>query len=267
MLIDTHCHLDFDAYDPDRAEVLARATAVNVQRVIIPGLDLKNCRAILRLAEGDERLFTAVGVHPNSTADWQDSWLDELRELAQHPQVVAIGEIGLDYYWDKSPPPTQWRAFNAQLDLAVELDLPVIIHNREADEDMIRFLSNSGAARRPLSGVLHSFAGDVTMAQAALALNFYLGFTGPLTYKNGQTMRDVAQQTPLDRLLLETDGPFLAPQQRRGKRNEPAYLVHIAEQLAALHNLTVAEISAITSENAIRLFGAGIIKDYADYAD
>ena len=266
MLIDTHRHLDFGAYDDDRVEVLARATAAGVQRILIPGLDLDNGRAILRLAEGDGRLVAAVGVHPNSSAGWQDSWLAELRELARHPKVVAIGEIGLDYYWDKSPQATQWRAFAAQLQLAAELGLPVIIHNREADADTVQLLADSPAARRPSAGVLHSFAGDVAMAEAALALNFYLGFTGPLTYKNGQTMRDVAEQTPLDRLLLETDGPFLAPQQRRGKRNEPAYLIHIAEQLAALHNLSLAEISAITTANAARLFGEKTIKDFADYA-
>ena len=264
MLIDTHCHLDFGAYESDRAEVLARAEAAGVQRVIIPGLDLDNCRAILRLVEGDGRLLAAVGIHPNSSAGWQDGWLAELRELARHPQLVAIGEIGLDYYWDKSPKATQWRAFAAQLELAAELGLPVIIHNREADADTVQLLADSPAARRPSAGVLHSFAGDVAMAEAALALNFYLGFTGPLTYKNGQTMRNVAQQTPLDRLLLETDGPFLAPQQRRGKRNEPAYLVHIAEQLAALHNLTLPEISAITSENAARLFDLRLSAEFAD---
>jgi TatD DNase family protein len=264
MLIDTHCHLDFGAYDDDRAEVLARATAAGVECILIPGLDLDNCRGILRLAEEDERLVAAVGVHPNSTAGWQDSWLDELRGLAGQPQVVAIGEIGLDYYWDKSPKATQWQAFAAQLQLAAELELPVIIHNREADADTVQLLADSPAARRPSAGVLHSFAGDVAMAEAALALNFYLGFTGPLTYKNGQTMRKVAQLTPLDRLLLETDGPFLAPQQRRGKRNEPAYLVHIAEQLAALHNLTLPEISAITSENAVRLFDLKLSADFAD---
>jgi TatD DNase family protein len=253
-LVDTHCHLDFGRFDADRADVVARAAAAGVTRIIIPALDLDNCAAILRLAQAYPGVYAAVGVHPNSTADWEDGWLTRLRALAAHPKVVAIGEIGLDYYWKESPPATQQRAFAAQLALAADLGLPVIVHNREASADVIPLLAQSPLAGRERAGVLHSFSADAATARAALDLNFYLGFTGPLTYKSAESLRTIAAAVPLDRLLVETDAPFLAPQAWRGQRNEPAYVVAVADRLAALHRLTSAEMATHTTRNAERLF-------------
>ncbi|MBP7998062.1 MAG: TatD family hydrolase [Chloroflexi bacterium] len=255
MLIDTHCHLDFDRFDPDRDEVVARAAANGVTRLIIPAIDRDNCPTVLRLAEQYDGVFAAVGVHPNSSADWQDSWIDDLRQFAQHPKVVAIGEIGLDYYWKRSPQEVQHRAFSAQLALAHELGLPVIVHNRESDEDVVRLLRQSPLNGLARPGVLHSFSTTWEIAQQVLDMGFYLGFTGPLTFKQADELRRVAGQVPLDRLLVETDAPFLAPQQKRGQRNEPAYVAYVAERLAAVRNLDVPALEQQTTENALRLFG------------
>jgi len=254
MLVDTHCHLDFDRFDEDRDEVVARAEAAGVRRIIVPSLDLENVETVLALAERYDAVYAAVGVHPNSAAGWEDGWLDRLRALAVHEKVVAIGEIGLDYYWDKTPVAVQHHAFSRQLALAAELDLPVIVHNRESDADVIRLLAASPLAGRKRPGVLHSFSAPWETAAAGLELGFYLGFTGPLTFKKADALREVAARVPLERLLVETDAPFLTPQPHRGRRNEPAYVVHVAEKLAKLHALPPAEVAAATSANASKLF-------------
>ena len=253
-LVDTHCHLDDDSFASDRDEVVARAAAVGVGRIVVPAIDLGNVEAVLELTAGVEGVYAAVGVHPNSAADWQDDWIDELRRLAAHPKVVAIGEIGLDYYWDKTPMEIQHHALARQLELAHELHLPVIIHNREANADILAQLAASPLRGGDRPGVLHSFSGDWSMAEAALAMGFYLGFTGPLTYKKADEMRAVATRAHLDRILIETDAPYLTPQPYRGKRNEPAYVRFVAERLAELRGLAVEEIARITTANAERLF-------------
>ena len=255
MLVDTHCHLDFDHFDEDRESVLRRAAEAGVARIVVPALDLDNVRAVLALAGQHEAVYAAVGVHPNSAAGWQESWLDELRALARHPKVVAIGEIGLDYYRERAPHAVQHEAFAAQCALAAELGLPVIVHNREAGDDVLRLLLDSPLAGSERPGVLHSFSAPAEVAQRALAAGFYLGFTGTLTFNKAGALRAIAAQTPLDRLLVETDAPFLAPHPHRGKRNEPACVALIAAQLAALHGMTVEAMSAQTTANARRLFG------------
>ena len=274
MLVDTHCHLDFESFAEEVEAVVARAAEAGVTRIIVPGLDLDNAPAVLALAERFPGVYAAVGVHPNSAAGWRDEWIDALRELAQHDKVVAIGEIGLDYYWDKTPPPTQHQALTAQLELAVELGLPVIIHNRDASEDVLRLLtavaqgSRDEGAREErssltpgtwnlepaLRGVLHSFAADWATAEAALGLGFYLGFTGPLTYKKADELRAIAARVPLDRVLIETDAPFLAPHPFRGKRNEPAHVRLVAERLAEVRGVSLADVAAATTANAQALF-------------
>ena len=250
-LVDTHCHLDFDWYAGDLDDVLARATEVGVGRIVVPGIDLQSSQAAVELANEYPMVLAAVGVHPNSSSDWRAGWLDEVRRLARHDKVVAIGEIGLDYYRDHSPRDIQQAAFEAQLSLAAELKLPVIVHNREADEDVLQRLSVS---ERP-SGVLHSFSGPWSTAAAALEIGFYLGFTGPITFKKADELRDVAGRVPAERLLVETDGPFLAPQPYRGKRNEPAYVSYVARRLAEVRGVSEAEIARQSSANAVRLFG------------
>lgn len=256
MLIDTHCHLDFDRFDADRAAVLARATAVGVQQIILPMVDLANGRAILALTDQYPQLYAAVGVHPNSTAVWQDSWLDQLRALATHPKVVAIGEIGLDYYWDKAEKAIQQHAFRQQLALAAELQLPVIVHNREANEDVVRLLAESPLAHSPNPGVLHSFFADRPTAVAVLEMGFYIGITGPITYKKSEGLRQLVADLPADRLLLETDAPFLAPELKgkRPSRNEPALVAQVAERVAQVRGVETAVVAQQTSANAIRLF-------------
>lgn len=253
-LIDTHCHLDFERFDEDRDEVVARATAVGVSRIIVPALDLQNCTAVLALTERYEAVYAAVGVHPNSSADWQDSWIGTLREMAQAEKVVAVGEIGLDYHWDDSPKPVQHRALGRQLELAAELELPVIIHNRESSTDVIALLRESPLAYRENAGVLHSFSADWDTAVAALDMGFYLGFTGPITFKKADELRQIALKAPLDRILVETDAPFLTPQPYRGKRNEPAYVRFVAERIAEERGMDTAVFARQTTENALRLF-------------
>lgn len=257
-LFDTHCHLDFNVYDADRDEVVARAASAGVTRILNPGIDLPTSRDAVKLAVRFDGLWAAVGVHPNSSADFAPPLLADLRALAAEPKVVAIGEIGLDYYWDRSPRDRQLIAFEQQLELAAILELPVIIHNRDASEDVLaaleRWVPGLPPALKGRPGVLHSFSAPPYIAELALALGFYLGFTGPITYKKADDVRAAARLTPLDRILVETDGPFLAPVPFRGQRNEPAYIPHIVRQLAEVKTLSEAEAGAATLSNAQRLF-------------
>ena len=254
MFIDTHCHLNFDSFDDDRDAMIERALAAGVEHMIVPATDLRNCPDVIKLAEQYDSVYCAVGVHPNSTADWRPSHIDEIRAFSAHERVVAIGEIGLDYYWDKSPHEAQQTAFREQMELADELELPVIVHNRDSSNDVIELIAASPLVGKPNSGVLHSFSATATVAQQALDLGFYLGFTGPLTFKKADALRAIAATVPLNRILLETDAPFLAPHPKRGKRNEPALVPLIADRMAALHGMSVAEIGRITTANAQRLF-------------
>jgi len=257
-LIDTHCHLNFHKYNDDRDAVMERAKEAGVNRVIIPAIDLETCHESLALADQYEGIFVAVGIHPNSTATFDADMLNAVRDFASHEKVVSIGEIGLDYYWDKSPKDIQRTSFEQQLEIASELELPVIIHNRDASEDTMDVLEAWASAlpdslkNRP--GVMHSFSASPEIAERALAIGFYLGFTGPITFKKAQDLRDVAQTVPLDRILVETDGPFLTPHPYRGKRNEPAYVQYMTEKLAELHNISYDEMAQHTTDNAVHLF-------------
>lgn len=253
-LVDTHCHLDFERFDEDREAVVARAAAAGVSQIIVPALDLGNLAAVLALTETYPGIYAAVGVHPNSTAGWTDEWLGLLRDAAAHPRVVAIGEIGLDYYWHDSPAETQHHALRRQLELAAELQLPVIIHNREASQDIVRLLSESPLVGTTDPGVLHSFSGDRPTAEAALTLGYYIGVTGPVTYKKADELREIVAACPLERLLIETDAPFLAPHPHRGQRNEPAYVALVAERIAEVRGVDGGVVAAATTANARRLF-------------
>lgn len=258
-LIDTHCHLNFHRYDEDRDSVIARAAEADVTRIINPGIDAETSQSALRLAAQYTGVYASVGTHPNSTADFSETVLGTIEALAAQPKVVAIGEIGLDYYWDRSPKDKQIAAFEAQLALATRLQLPVIIHNREASDDVIAILESWARglppALRDRPGVLHSFSAPYAIAERALAIGFYLGFTGPITYKNADQLRRIAALMPADRILVETDGPFLTPAPHpRKNRNEPAYIPLIVDRLAALRQTTGKELGRATTENAIRLF-------------
>lgn len=258
-LIDTHCHLDFNSYDDIRDAVIEQAIGMGVTRIINPGTDLDRSRAALTLSDTYPNVYAAVGIHPTSTADFDDATLAQVRALADHPKVVAIGEIGLDYYWEDSPKATQRHAFEAQLALAAELNLPVIIHNREASDDVLDILEHwvaelSGPLRDH-PGVLHSFSAPPEAAKRGLSLGFYLGFTGPVTFKKADQLRHIAAQVPDDRILVETDGPFLTPHPYRGKRpNRPGYVRFIAQRLAVLRAVPEETFFAQTTANAERLF-------------
>jgi len=264
MLIDSHCHLDFPAFNGDRSDVLARAAQAGVGIILNPSIDAANSAQVVELAEQHETLYAAIGVHPNSSTGWAEGSEAELKKLARKKKVVAIGEIGLDYYRDSAPQGLQKQAFARQLELAAELELPVIVHNREASEDVLSLLSNwrAGLARAasPLAerpGVLHSFSGDAAMAEKAIAAHFFVGFAGPLTFKNAPELQALAASLPLENILVETDSPFLSPHPLRGQRNEPARVKLVAEKLAELKGLAFDEIAAATSANAQRLFRFG----------
>lgn len=264
MLVDSHCHLDLDDFDADRDAVVDRARAAGVRLIVNPGIDLPHCRQALAWADQYPEVYAAVGIHPNSSADFTAATLDELRTLARHPKVVAIGEIGLDYYWQKVDPAQQTFALRAQLGLAAELGLPVIIHSRESNADVATLLAawvqsdefrHSPLAARPLVGVLHAFSGDLTLAQAAYTWNFVLSLGGPVTFKNARNLHTLVSQLRLDRLMLETDAPYLTPHPHRGARNEPAHVALVCNTIAELCGLTPAAVAEQTSTVALRFFG------------
>lgn len=251
MLVDTHCHLDYAQFDADRGAVLERAAAAGVGRILVPGTDLESSRRAVALAEAHPMVRAAVGIHPTSAGDFTPADLAELRALAQHPKVDAVGEIGLDLYWKTVPIEKQTEAFGAQLVLAAELGRPVIVHDRDAHAEVMLQLEDAG----PLPGVvLHAFSGDGGMAAEAVARGYYLGVDGPLTYKSGAALRALVAQLPADHLVVETDAPYLTPQARRGQRNEPAYVRWVAEALAQARGMSYDAIVAGTTANAARLF-------------
>ena len=257
-MIDSHCHLNFDSFAEDLDDVLERARQAGVCAFINPAVDLASCRDILALHRRRPQIHAAVGVHPNSCADFDGKSLRALGELCARPGVVAVGEIGLDYYRDRCPPDRQRHALREQLQLAADRTLPVIIHNREASADLMPILEEHALSLPPEQegriGVLHSFSASERVARQALDLGFHLGFTGPLTFRNADALRRIARSAPTGRLLVETDAPFLAPTPRRGRRNEPAWLPHIVERLALLHGVSPEAMGRITGENARRLF-------------
>jgi TatD DNase family protein len=248
--VDTHCHLNLSHFDADGGEVVARALAAGVTQLIVPGTDMPSSRRAVALAEQYPAVWAAVGVHPNDAPGFGASDLAELRRLAAHPRVVAIGEIGLDSYWKTVPLEQQQAVFVAQLQLAAELGKPVIVHDREAHAAVLEALR---AHRPPAGGVLHAFSGDGAMAVAAVAEGYYLGVDGPLTYKNSHALRAIFATVPLERILLETDAPYLTPQPYRGRRNEPAYVRYVAERLAEVRHLELEEVAQVTTANAARL--------------
>jgi TatD DNase family protein len=272
MLTDTHCHLDFDKFAEDRAAVLQRAIEAGVRRILIPALHYESSLSAIKLAESHPNLYAAVGFHPTDLDKFSNKTFEETRELARHPKVLAIGEIGIDYYWvkEREERAFQLEALQMQLAWAGAIHKPVVIHMREEEDawfaqasvDLLRILgewhrelieNNNPLADRP--GVLHSYNGNLETAQNAIALNFYIGVTGPVTYKNAEEKRKIIAQLPLDRLLIETDAPFLTPVPHRGKRNEPAFVTYIADKIAEIHRMTREHVAQITSKNAAHLFG------------
>ncbi len=250
-MIDTHCHLDFPEFDTDREEVLKRAETAGVTQLLNPGCNLETSRRAVALADYVSSVVAAVGVHPHDAAEIAESTIAELKKLAQTEHVVAIGEIGLDYFKLRNDKATQLAAFLKQLALAEELNKPVIIHSREADADMLNVLTRFGK----IPGVFHCFGGGVAFAEQILAQDFYLGFTGICTFPKADNIREVIKITPLEKILVETDAPFLAPNTQRGQRCEPAFVVEVVQKIAEIKNLELAAVEKATTENAKRLFG------------
>jgi TatD DNase family protein len=263
VLVDTHAHLDFDAFDPDREAVLERARAAGVVAIVNAGVDMESSERAVRLAQQHEAVYAAVGVHPHDADKLDGAAMAALRRLVVEPKVVAVGEIGLDFYRNLSPRDAQRRAFRAQLGWAARLGKPVIIHDRDAHDEVIWELQTWAARldRSPLTGrlgVLHNFSGDLTMAERAIELGFYLSVAGPVTYETARKLPDIVRALPLDRLLVETDCPFLPPHPHRGRRNEPAHVRLVAERVAALRGIPIDEVARATTANASRLFGLDI---------
>ena len=268
MLVDTHCHLNFSAFDGDREEILDRARQAGITGIVNPGIDLQTSREVVKLAQDFQEVFAAVGIHPNDASTWNDLSYDSLTEIASHPKVIAIGEIGLDYYWDRSPVELQKEIFRKQLRIASELELPVIIHVRNktvedhlATQDMYTILKEwidglreAGSILFEKPGVLHSFSDDSMFADKFILLNFWIGITGPITFRNARILQNVVESIPLEKILLETDSPFLTPHPYRGKRNEPAYVRYTANKVAEIKGLSEEIVYMTTTTNAGRLF-------------
>lgn len=251
MIFDTHAHYDDKAFDEDRDELLASMPEKGVGLILDPGCDVISSKTALALSEKYPYVYAAVGIHPEELGEDPHSALEEIRKLAEHKKCRAIGEIGLDYYWDVSRKEEQKEIFAAQLALACELDLPVIVHDREAHGDCLEIVSRFPAAR----GVFHCFSGSAETAEELLQRGWYLGFDGPVTYKNARKALEVLAITPLERLLVETDSPYMSPVPMRGKRNDSSNLVYIINKIAEVKGLAPEEIERITFENGKRLFG------------
>ena len=252
MLIDTHAHLEMHAFDEDRDEVVRRAGEAGIDAIVTVGTNLRDCRRAVAIAGRYDSVYAAIGIHPHDVNRIDGETYQLVRKLAGRPKVVAYGEIGLDFFRNRSPRSDQVRRFGEQLELAAELDLPVIIHDRDAHAETLKMLTGWKGGK---GGIVHCFSGDAAMAGKCLDLGFYISVPGPVTYPKSERLLDVVRQVPLDRLLLETDAPYLSPQPFRGKRNEPAYVVYTARKVAETKGLPLEDVAAATSRNARAVFG------------
>ena len=252
MFVDTHCHLDFDDFASDRGDILARAKRAGVQQMVTIGIDLPSSRRAIALAEDNGEIFATVGIHPHNAKVLSPADIQELLSLGNKSQVVAYGEIGLDFFRNYQAQSVQVPCMEEQLNLAHQLGLPVVIHDREAHHEIFEILHENKVWE--IGGAMHCFSGDWSFAKKCLDLGLYLSIAGPVTFDKSQNLQELAQNCPLDRLLIETDAPFLAPVPKRGKRNEPAFVVYTAEKIASLRKLPLEDVARQTSLNARRLF-------------
>lgn len=261
-MIDTHCHLEMDAFGKDREDVIKRAKEAGLEAIITIGSDFEGCKGAVALSEKHDFVYATVGIHPHDAKDFTENVFNQIKKWTTpaHPplskrkrhggKIVAIGEIGLDYHYDHSPREIQREVFKKQLQYAKEINLPVVIHSREAKKDTLKILEESNITK----GIMHCFSGDVDMAERAMAMGFYISIAGPVTFKNAAKLKEIAKAIPDDYLLIETDAPYLTPEPYRGKRNEPAFIVHTAKAIADLRGVSFEDIDRITTLNAKRLF-------------
>ncbi|WP_309084340.1 TatD family hydrolase [Chelativorans sp.] len=253
MLVDSHCHLDFPEFEAERDDVVARATAAGVGLMVTISTRVRKFDALQAIAERYEDVFCTVGTHPHNAAEESDITADELVELSKHPKVVGIGEAGLDYFYDKAPRDLQAKGFRTHIEAARRTGLPLVIHARDADDDIAAILRDE-AGRGAFPFILHCFSSGAALARTGLELGGYISFSGILTFKKSEALREIAASAPRERLLVETDAPYLAPVPHRGKRNEPAFVAHTAAVLADTIGLSPEETARITTENFFRLF-------------
>ena len=252
MLIDTHVHLNAEQYVNDLDEVIERARENGIEKIVVIGCDRPTIERTMELIDEHEDIYGVIGWHPVDAIDCTDEDLEWIEQLSKHEKIVGIGEMGLYYHWDKSPKDVQKDLFKKQIELAKRVNLPIIIHNREATEDCVAILKEMHAEE--IGGIMHAFSGDESVADEIIDMNFYVSLGGPVTFKNAQLPKDIAVHVPIDRLLVETDAPYLTPHPYRGKRNEPAYVKLVAEKIAELRQISYEELARTTSENAKRLF-------------
>ncbi len=252
MYIDTHVHLNAEQYNEDLQDVIARALEAGVNQMVVIGFDQKTIKRAIELAEEYDFIYAVVGWHPVDAIDCTDEDLQWIEELASHPKVVAIGETGLDYHWDKSPKEIQQQVFRKQIQLAQRVNLPLVIHNRDATEDVVKILQEEHAEKT--GGVMHCFGGSVETAKTCIDMNFMISLGGPVTFKNAKKPKEVAMEIPLEWLMIETDAPYLAPHPHRGKRNEPGLVPLVAEEIARLKGVSIEEVAQATTENAKRFY-------------
>lgn len=252
MFIDTHVHLNADQFQEDLQQVIERAICAKVEKMIVVGFDQVTIERAMKLIEEYEFLYAVIGWHPVDAIDCTDVELKWIEELASHPKVVGIGETGLDYYWDKSPKDVQQALFRKQIHLAQRVNLPIIIHNRDATFDVMQILKEENA--QSVGGIMHCFGGSVETARELIKMNFMISLGGPVTFKNARLPKKVAKEIPLEHLLIETDAPYLAPHPYRGKRNEPSFVTLVAEEIARLKEISVEEVAKATTGNARKIF-------------
>lgn len=252
MLFDTHCHLMDEQFASDLDETIARARDAGVARMVIPAVDVATARRAIAIADAHAGVYAAVGIHPEAAKDVPAADFDEIERLAAHQNVVAIGEIGLDYYWDAAPRPEQQDVMRRQIEIAKRVSLPIIVHNRESTEDLLALLREADA--QVCGGVMHCFSETIAVAETCMEMGFYISFGGPVTFKKADDVREVAAAVRADRLCVETDSPYLSPHPLRGKRNEPARVRLVAETIAEVRGISLADLAVQTTENALRLF-------------
>ncbi|KAF0823406.1 TatD family hydrolase [Cytobacillus firmus] len=253
MFFDTHAHLNAEQYNEDLQEVIDRALSEGISNIVVVGFDRPTIEKAMELTEKYDFIYASVGWHPVDAIDMTEEDLQWIEELSSHPKVVALGEMGLDYYWDKSPKDIQQEVFRKQIRLAKKVKLPIVIHNRDATADIVEILKEEGAGE--VGGIMHCFSGSPEIAQECVDMNFYISLGGPVTFKNAKKPKEVADVIPLEKLLIETDCPYLTPHPHRGKRNEPSYVKLVAEQIAEIKGLSTEEVAQATTENAKKLFG------------